>query len=150
MNSHKRLPANFADTLKMMIDIEIYVGCCKGRSYFRGVITNVSDNSITLLEYDKEYIIYLNNICFVILYNKDKRHLMPSESTNSVLFERFHYFLNKKMEITRVNGSTWVIYGKLEFIENDYLVMIEDEEKFVTYVHALEDFYIKTLRVFEE
>ena len=75
---------------------------------------------------------------------------MPLESTNSELFERFHYFLNKKMEITKVNRSTWVVFGKLEFIEDDYLVMLEDSEKFVTYVHTLGDFYIKTLRVFDE
>ena len=150
MNSQKILPANFGDALKLMNGMEIYVGCCEGRSYFRGKLTNIYEESITLLEYDNEHTIYLSNICFIILYDKDKNHLLPLESTNSELFERFHYFLNKKMEITKVNRSTWVVFGKLEFIEDDYLVMLEDSEKFVTYVHALGDFYIKTLRVFDE
>ena len=149
MDAQKMLPANFADALKTMVGLDIYIGCCEGRMCYHGELLEVSMNLVNILENGVKHTVYMNNICFVMLHNEEERFPEPRESVYSILFERFHYFLNKRIEITRVNGSCWAIDGRLEYIENDYLVVFNELEKSVAYIHAVGAFEIKSLRVSE-
>lgn len=149
MDAQKKLPANFVDALKAMVGMQMYIGCIEGRMCYRGELVNVSNDLINVLENGSRYTIYLDNICFVILYGEEERFPKPVETVNSGLFERFHYFLNKRIEIANANNSVWAIGGRLEYIENDYLMLIEKSEKAATYVYAVGDFKIKTLRVLD-
>lgn len=149
MNAQKILPACFVDALNTMNGLHMYIACAEGRLCYHGKILNVSDNWINILENGVEHAIHMKNVCFAVMYDEAGKFPTPMESTNSVLFERFQSFLNKKIELTKVNGSIWAIGGRLEYIEDDYLVMRELSEKSITYINATENFDIKTLRVLD-
>lgn len=150
MNTQKMLPAFFAGALNEFVEMQAYVCCYNGRLCYYGKIISVSNDSIKVLEEDREHTIYLDNIASVILHDKTEQFPMPIESVNSVLFERFHYFLNKKIEITKPSGSVWCVDGKLVYIENDYIILVKHCEKIAIYLHAAGDFQIKTLKVFDK
>ena len=147
MNALKTLPANFTDALKAMIGLNIYICCCEGRLCYCGKLIKVLDDSLIIYEGGGERFVWFSNICFFMFYNENEEFPTPNESTNSELFERFNSFLNEKVELVNINGSVWAVGGRLVYIENDYLVLIEKSERAAIYVHAINEFSVKDVKI---